>query len=138
VIVINAGTIAAARPLALELARQADCSVVAYTHAGLCTLPSEVQARSPPLTHSASGSKDIDFAPLLLSVPLGFAFIGVVEFLGLAPETVAEATRADSETTFSAWAYPPLPLKASPTSDAESQELVAVLRHVGASKGGVV
>lgn len=114
VIVINAGTIAAARPLALELARQADCSVVTYTHAGLCTLSDQGKTRRQPDT------------------PFKFLFSCTAKLLGL---SVALDITGDDAPLFSSWALPPVPLRADPTSEAESEELVAVLRHIGASKG---
>lgn len=124
VIVVNAGTIAAARPLALQLARLADCPVIAYTHAGLCALPDQGPTRRPPLTHDARGSSHAD----------SFAwFTTAVRFAARVAASV-EVTE-DTDPVFSAWALPPVPLLADPTSDAESDELAAVLRHIGASRG---
>ena len=47
----------------------------------------------------------------------------------------AYALTGDEDPLFSACALPPARLAADPTSDAESDELAAVLRHVGADQG---
>jgi hypothetical protein len=125
VIVLNAGSIAAARPLALELARQADCSVVAYTHAGLRKAPTVTEG--PPFTHSASGSSRPPFISAM------FAMQNLLVY----PLAAFSLTRDDAP-LFSDRALPPVPLSADPTSDAESDELVSVLRHVGAERAVLV
>jgi pimeloyl-ACP methyl ester carboxylesterase len=124
VIVINAGSIAAARPLALELARQADCSIVAYSHAGL-HVPHGV--RRPPPTHDSSGSN----RSLLFTAM--HAFKNLLLLPGL-----AYSVTGDEAPLFSDRALPPIPLRSDPTSDNESSELVSVLKHIGAEKAFLV
>ena len=124
VIVINAGTIAAARPLALELARQADSPVVTYTHAGLCPLPESRPTLSPPSAHVPAASLNSYLSNIYRT------------YMGWAGQKLsAYALTGDEDPLFSACALPPARLAADPTSDAESDELAAVLRHVGADQG---
>ena len=125
-VAINAGSIAAARPLALELAR-GGATVVAYTHGGLSAAP---RAGAPPPHHSAAGDALGTVGEIVRCARTVAASLAAIARGG---PGLSEDGPGSTSAASAALQLPPVPLLAgaTPDSDGESAEFVSVLRAAG-------
>lgn len=142
IIVINAGTIAAARALQVELARMLGAVVVSYTHAGLA-----VPLRPEPATNGVG--------PFSLSTHFQCRDGSLFGALSWVAQMLVQSHFLDSVSGGSGgkggdaspaarlastlWTPPPaLGAEVEVTSEAQSQELSALLSHLGAETATLV